>query len=158
MILTWSIVAHAGVRVMYVMATTHEYTPSLKQRIKPLITGVGPIEGGVALEENEQAPDVIVSLGSAGSRSLDHAGIYQASAASCRDMDCSALGFARGVTPFSTAPAILDLGSPILACGRRAFPAALTSSAARLTTRSMRIWWTRKATPTPAPRCISESA
>lgn len=115
-----SIATIAGGRVMYVMATTHEYTPALQRRIKPLITGVGPIEGGIALaaalgalDAQGQAPDVIVSLGSAGSRTLDHAGIYQASAVSYRDMDCSALGFARGVTPFSAAPAILDLGPPI---------------------------------------------
>lgn len=114
------------------MATTHEYTPALAALIKPLITGVGPVEGGVALAAmlgsmaaRGETPDVILALGSAGSRTLDHAGIYQAISVSYRDMDCSALGFARGVTPFSDWPPIFDLG-PVLP-GLR--PARLSSGA-----------------------------
>lgn len=109
-----------GMRVLPVMATTQEFTPTLAALIQPLITGVGPVEGGVALAATlgamaarGEAPDIILVLGSAGSRRLDHAGIYQATSVSYRDMDCSALGFARGVTPFSHAPSVFDLGPAI---------------------------------------------
>jgi adenosylhomocysteine nucleosidase len=121
-----------GLRVLPVMATTHEYTRALAALIKPLITGVGPVEGGVGLAATlgemaarAEIPDVILALGSAGSRSLEHVGIYQAISVSYRDMDCSALGFARGVTPFSNAPQVFDLG-PTLPSLR---PARLSSGA-----------------------------
>ena len=109
-----------NVQILYVMATRHEYTPALAAKIEPLITGVGPIEAGVAIgaalgdaRARGQRVDVIIALGSAGSRTLDHAGIYQASRVSYRDMDCSALGFERGVTPFTEAPAVFDLSPAI---------------------------------------------
>jgi len=109
-----------GKRLLCVMATTQEYTPHLQAKIDPLITGVGPAEAAGALaavlgrlSATHGLPDLIVALGSAGSRSLDHAGIYQASSVSYRDMDCSPLGFARGVTPFSAEPPVLLLG-PIM--------------------------------------------
>jgi adenosylhomocysteine nucleosidase len=112
-----SIQTIASVRILHVMATEHECTPALRALIAPLITGVGPVEAGVALgaalgalDAKGQAPDVIIALGSSGSRTLDHAGIYQASHVSYRDMDCSPLGFPRGVTPFSAEPAVFDLG------------------------------------------------
>lgn len=54
-------------------------------------------------------PDLIVSLGSAGSRKLEQANVYQASSVSFRDMDASPLGFEKGVTPFLDLPAVLDL-------------------------------------------------
>ncbi len=129
---TYRVEALNGLRVLPVMATTHEYTPALAARIKPLITGVGTVEGGIvlaatlgALAARGETPDVILALGSAGSRNLDHAGIYQAISVSYRDMDCSALGFARGVTPFSEAPPVFDLGPAIP--GLR--PARLSSGA-----------------------------
>jgi adenosylhomocysteine nucleosidase len=110
----------AGVRILYVMATRHEYTRSLAAAIAPLITGVGPVEGGVALSavlgalgSAGQLPDLVVTLGSAGSNKLEHAGIYQASSVSYRDMDCTALGFRRGETPFSTEPSVFQLGPAI---------------------------------------------
>lgn len=93
--------------ILYVMAADAEYGANLRARIKPLMTGIGPVEAAVAvtraLAEAQAAgslPDIVVSLGSAGSATLDHAGVYQASSVSYRDMDASALGFPRGVTPF----------------------------------------------------------
>ena len=35
--------------VLYVMAADAEYGPHLRQRIAPLMTGVGPVEAGVVL-------------------------------------------------------------------------------------------------------------
>lgn len=54
-------------------------------------------------------PELVVSLGSAGSRSLAQCGLYQASSVCYRDMDASALGFPRGQTPFLDLPAVMPL-------------------------------------------------
>lgn len=103
----------AGVPVLFVMAAEAEYGPALRARIAPLITGVGPVEGAVALAAAlagmPQRPRLIVSLGSAGSRVLAQAQVYQVSGVAYRDMDASALGFERGRTPFLDLPARIDL-------------------------------------------------
>ncbi|MFU8899402.1 MAG: 5'-methylthioadenosine/S-adenosylhomocysteine nucleosidase, partial [Roseinatronobacter sp.] len=54
-------------------------------------------------------PDLVVSLGSAGSARLQQCAVYQAHTLAYRDMDASALGFAKGVTPFLDLPAQLPL-------------------------------------------------
>ncbi|MBU1303976.1 MAG: 5'-methylthioadenosine/S-adenosylhomocysteine nucleosidase [Alphaproteobacteria bacterium] len=90
--------------ILYVMAAEAEYGPHLRARIVPLMTGVGPVEAAIALTRAlalaTEKPSLVVSLGSAGSRLLAPCGVYQASAVSYRDMDASALGFAKGQTPF----------------------------------------------------------
>lgn len=103
--------------ILYVMAADAEYGPHLKSRITPLMCGVGPVEAGVAvaaelgrLKAADQLPQIVVSLGSAGSSRLEQAAIYQASSIAYRDMDASLLGFERGVTPFLGLPAVLPLG------------------------------------------------
>ena len=89
------------------MALENEYGAHLKQRFIPLFTGVGPIEAAIgltrALEQLSHLgnmPNLIISLGSAGSAVLEQTNIYQASHISYRDMDASPLGFEKGVTPF----------------------------------------------------------
>lgn len=101
----------AGRRVLFVMAARAEYGPALQARIRPLITGVGPVEAAVATATALATTpvDLVVSLGSAGSTRLDHCGLYQASAVAWRDMDASALGFPKGETPFLGLPAVLPL-------------------------------------------------
>src|SRR5690606_15882868 len=54
-------------------------------------------------------PDLVVSLGSAGSRRLEQTRVYQVSRVSYRDMDASPLGFEKGRTPFLDHPAAIDL-------------------------------------------------
>lgn len=105
-----------GRRILFLMAAEAEYGPELRARITPVMTGVGPVEGAVAattalaaLHRGEALPDLVVSLGSAGSARLQQAQVYQASALAYRDMDATALGFARGVTPFLDLPAVLPL-------------------------------------------------
>ncbi|MCC5882092.1 MAG: 5'-methylthioadenosine/S-adenosylhomocysteine nucleosidase [Halomonas sp.] len=105
-----------GRRILFVMAAEAEYGPHLKQRFTPLITGVGPVEAAVeltaalaALSQEGRLPDLVVSLGSAGSRTLEQTEIYQASSIAYRDMDASPLGFEKGTTPFLDLPAILPL-------------------------------------------------
>jgi adenosylhomocysteine nucleosidase len=102
--------------VLYVMAADAEYGPHLRQRIAPLMTGVGPVEAAVVLgaqlarlDATGNLPSLVVSLGSAGSRSLEQTGIYQASCVSYRDMDASPLGFEKGATPFLDLPVIVPL-------------------------------------------------
>ena len=106
----------AGKKVMFVMAVDAEYGPHLKTRIKPLMTGVGPVEAAVMLsraltrlEVESRLPDLVVSLGSAGSRSLEQTEVYQVSSVAYRDMDASPLGFEKGRTPFLDHPAIVPM-------------------------------------------------
>ncbi|HUH09725.1 MAG TPA: 5'-methylthioadenosine/S-adenosylhomocysteine nucleosidase, partial [Brevundimonas sp.] len=109
-----------GLTVLPVMAAPAEYGAALQARITPLMTGIGPVEGAIALtaaltrlEAEDALPDLIVSLGSCGSRDLDHAAVYQASSVSYRDMDASPLGFEKGKTPLLDLPAVLPLPCPI---------------------------------------------
>ncbi|GHC70637.1 5'-methylthioadenosine/S-adenosylhomocysteine nucleosidase [Limoniibacter endophyticus] len=102
--------------VLYVMAVDAEYGPHLRERIDPLMTGVGPIEAAIIVTERlarlkaaGSLPDLLVSLGSAGSRVLEQTKVYQASHVSWRDMDASALGFEKGCTPFIDLPAMVAL-------------------------------------------------
>ncbi|MER2534919.1 MAG: 5'-methylthioadenosine/S-adenosylhomocysteine nucleosidase [Rhizobiaceae bacterium] len=111
-----SITHLGGRRVLFVMATEAEYGPRLKAMFTPLMTGVGPVETGLflgsaltALKAAGALPELIVSLGSAGSRRLPRTGLYQVSAAIYRDMDATAFGFGKGVTPFLDQPAVLTL-------------------------------------------------
>jgi adenosylhomocysteine nucleosidase len=106
----------AGKRLLFVMAVDAEYGPHLKARIKPLMTGVGPVEAAVALtrtlgglQAQGALPDLVVCLGSAGSRNLEQAEVYQITSVSYRDMDASPLGFEKGRTPFLDLPATIAL-------------------------------------------------
>jgi adenosylhomocysteine nucleosidase len=102
--------------VLFVMAVDSEYGPHLKSRITPLMTGVGPVEAAIVLshaltklQAEEKLPDLVVSLGSAGSRSLEQTEVYQVSSVAYRDMDASPLGFEKGRTPFLDHPAVMPL-------------------------------------------------
>lgn len=106
----------AGRRILFVMAAAAEYGDCLKARIAPLMTGIGPVEAAVqltkalaALQAGDALPDLVVSLGSAGSATLEQTEIYQASSVSYRDMDASPLGFEKGCTPFLDLPAEVAL-------------------------------------------------
>ena len=112
-----SLLTAGGRRILFVMATTHEYGAALRARIEPLITGVGPVEAGVvtaaALAALPELPDLVVSLGSAGSRRKPLGEVFQISQVSWRDMDASRLGFPRGVTPFLDLEPVQPLATPI---------------------------------------------
>lgn len=114
----FELTAFGPITALCVMAAEAEYGPALKARITPLITGVGPVEAAVAttaaLAELAQAgelPDLVISLGSAGSQTLDHGRIYWVDEVAYRDMDATVLGFPPGVTPFLDQPASLTLAS-----------------------------------------------
>ncbi|MDO9417655.1 5'-methylthioadenosine/S-adenosylhomocysteine nucleosidase [Pararhizobium sp.] len=103
-------------RILYVMAADAEYGSHLRQRISPLMTGVGPVEAAVVLTRaltelnaKDSLPDLVVSLGSAGSAKLEQTEVYQATSVAYRDMDASPLGFEKGATPFLDLPITVDL-------------------------------------------------
>ena len=105
-----------GRSVLFLMAAEAEYGPHLRALFKPVMTGVGPVEAAVVttatlseLARTDTLPELVVSLGSAGSRALEQCVVYQANALAYRDMDASALGFAPGVTPFLDMPARVEL-------------------------------------------------
>ncbi len=123
-----------GRTILYVMAVDAEYGPHLKKRFTPLFTGVGPVEAAISLtfalaglKAGDRTPDLIVSLGSAGSRTLVQTEVYQASCVSYRDMDASLLGFEKGTTPYLDLPAELELSHQI-----PAIPKARLSSGAKV--------------------------
>ena len=98
------------------MAAQAEYGPHLQAIFTPLMIGVGPVESGIALSaalaELKLAgalPDLVVSLGSAGSRKLVRTEVYQVSSVIYRDMDATAFGFEKGTTPYLDLPATLPL-------------------------------------------------
>ena len=106
----------AGKSILFVMAAEAEYGPFLRSRFEPLMTGVGPVEAAIVLtralaqlEQADELPQLVVSLGSAGSAKLEQTEVYQATSVSYRDMDASPLGFEKGRTPFLDLPAIVDL-------------------------------------------------
>jgi len=99
--------AEFGKEILFLMAAPAEYGEALKARIEPVFIGVGPVEAAIntaralaALKADNALPDLVISLGSAGSASLEQTEIYQVSSVSYRDMDASPLGFKKGVTPF----------------------------------------------------------
>jgi adenosylhomocysteine nucleosidase len=105
-----------GKSILFVMAAEAEYGPHLKALFTPLMTGVGPVEAAVELTKalaslvlDGRRPDLVVSLGSAGSAKLEQAEVYQATSVGYRDMDASPFGFEKGLTPFLGLPAILPL-------------------------------------------------
>lgn len=102
--------------ILYAMAAEAEYGPRLRARISPLMTGIGPVEAAVAMTRalagaaaSNSLPSLVVSLGSAGSRTLEQCEVYQALCVDYRDMDASALGFAKGQTPLLDLPVVLPL-------------------------------------------------
>lgn len=108
----------AGRRILFVMATEAEYGPHLRKLIQPVNTGVGPVEAAIgttraltALDNGGSLPDLVISLGSAGSNRLEQGAVYQVATVSYRDMDASPLGFARGATPFLDIP--VEIALPI---------------------------------------------
>lgn len=120
-------------RILFVMAAEAEYGPHLRARFTPLMTGVGPVEAalttGIALHDMARTnalPDLVICLGSAGSRICTLGDIFQVASVSWRDMDASRLGFTKGVTPFIDHPVDLPLATPL------ALPMARLSTGANI--------------------------
>lgn len=106
----------SGKAILYVMAAEPEYGEHLRKRITPLMTGIGPVEAAVQLSialgrlsHEDMLPDLIVTLGSAGSAKLEQGSVHQIGSVSYRDMDASPLGFEKGCTPLLDLPRVIDL-------------------------------------------------
>ncbi|MFC4624065.1 5'-methylthioadenosine/S-adenosylhomocysteine nucleosidase [Daeguia caeni] len=106
----------AGKRLLYAMAADAEYGRHLAKLFDPLMIGVGPVEAAVnltraltLLERDGERPDLVISLGSAGSARLPQAEVFQVLSVSYRDMDASPLGFEKGTTPFLDLPKVIEL-------------------------------------------------
>lgn len=106
----------ADYSILYVMASSSEYGPNLRSMITPVMLGIGPIEASInltaelgALSYKNALPDLVVNLGSAGSRILEEKEVFQVSAVSYRDMDVSLLGYEKGCTPLVDLPALVPL-------------------------------------------------
>lgn len=102
--------------VLFVIAAPSEYGANLQAAIDPLMIGIGPVEAAVnltaylgGLAALQRLPNLVVSLGSAGSRRLPQAEIFQVSAISYRDMDVSVLGFEQGRNPLLNLPVVVEL-------------------------------------------------
>ena len=128
----WALSRFGSKTALCAMAAEPEYGPALRARIRPLMTGVGPVEAasavGHVLAELKAAgdlPDLVISLGSAGSRTLDHVRVYRVSNVAYRDMDASVLGFPKGETPFLPGSAVLPLME-----GPRSIPTARLATGA----------------------------
>lgn len=129
----------AGKRILVLMATVAEYGPALRTRIEPVNIGVGPIEAAIGTARALEAcldlatlPDFVLSLGSAGSNTLEQGAVYQVASVSYRDMDASPLGFTKGVTPFLDHPPeiILPLRLPDIPSARLSTGGGIITGAA----------------------------
>jgi adenosylhomocysteine nucleosidase len=106
----------SNISILYVMASRSEYGPCLQSKISPLMLGIGPVEASINLTaelgkryHDKSLPDLVVSLGSAGSRVLPEKEVFQVTAVSYRDMDVSLLGYEKGCTPLLDLPASVPL-------------------------------------------------
>jgi len=106
----------AGKQILFVMAAPEEYGPHLKSLFTPLMTRVGPVEAAVSVSvdlalraASNALPDLVVCLGSAGSRALEQTGVYQAVSVSYRDIDATVFGFPIGQVPFLDLPPVVPL-------------------------------------------------
>lgn len=126
--------ADGPLHVLFLMATEAEYGAALRTQIEPVITGVGPVEAALQTLKalHDHPADLVLNLGSAGSRSLPQAEVFQISAVSYRDMDASPLGVPKGVTPFLDLPAELTISQrlPGLPSARLATGASIVNGAA----------------------------
>lgn len=102
--------------ILYVMAAEPEYGDHLRRRVTPLMTGIGPVEAAVQLSialgrlsHEDLLPDLVVTLGSAGSARLEQGSVHQVASVSYRDMDASPLGFEKGCTPLLDLPRIIEI-------------------------------------------------
>lgn len=78
-----------------------------------LHTGIGKINAALALAQSlyRQRPQIVINMGTAGSRKHKGGTIINPTRFVQRDMDVTALGFEKFKTPFSDDPVILEHGN-----------------------------------------------
>lgn len=77
-----------------------------------LHTGIGKVNASYALTKHiaQARPDIVINLGTAGSRRHEGGSIINPTSFVQRDMDVRPLGFELGQTPFSNEPIVLEYG------------------------------------------------
>lgn len=106
-----------GVSILTLIAASSEYGEKMQQSaINPHFIGVGPIEAAfqttkilMQKQATHKLPDVIFSIGTAGSDTLEQGDLYQIHTVTYRDMNAVAFGFDKGVTPFAPYPKAFTL-------------------------------------------------
>jgi adenosylhomocysteine nucleosidase len=102
--------------LLIVMALPQE-SRGLLERVgaQVLYTGVGMVNAAAALARRLaeircacSGLPLVVNMGTAGSRSIAAHTLVEVTRFAQRDMDVSGLGFSPGVTPFDSAPAVLE--------------------------------------------------
>ncbi len=148
----------AGKRLLYVMAVDAEYGRHLAKLFTPVMIGVGPVEAAAnlayalgSLIHAGKKPDLVVSLGSAGSAKLAQAEVFQVSSVSYRDMDASPLGFEKGATPFLDLPTVVELPIYVPKSLLHRFQPAQTLFSAIFIRQLMQIWSIWRLTPACEP-------
>ncbi len=119
-----------GDRILVVMALAAEGAGRFESRgIRVLYTGVGKVNAAIALTRElsrrraaGEALPLVVNFGTAGSRLHAPRTLVACRQFVDRDMDVSALGFARGTTPFDPLPAMIEFAPyfpslPEASCG-----------------------------------------
>ncbi|MCI0911337.1 MULTISPECIES: 5'-methylthioadenosine/S-adenosylhomocysteine nucleosidase [Pseudomonas] len=83
--------------------------------VHTVFTGIGKVNAAIALTKaiERQRPKLIVNLGSAGSQRYGKGEVVCCTRFVQRDMDVTALGFARYQTPLSDVPVLLEHGHAI---------------------------------------------
>ncbi|WPO81010.1 nucleosidase [Chryseobacterium sp. JJR-5R] len=98
-------------RTLFVFALDAEAGNVFNDKNK-LITGIGKVNAAMELtrEIHRNRPELIVNLGSAGSRSFRKGEVVCCTKFIQRDMDVRGLGFEKYETPLSGIPPVLDYG------------------------------------------------
>lgn len=98
-------------RTLFVFALDAEAGNVFNDKNK-LITGIGKVNAAMELtrEIHRNRPELIVNLGSAGSRSFGKGEVVCCTKFIQRDMDVRGLGFEKYETPLSGIPPVLDYG------------------------------------------------
>ncbi len=98
-------------RTLFVFALDSEAGKVFNDKNK-LITGIGKVNAAMELtqEIHRSRPELIVNLGSAGSRSFQKGEVVCCTKFIQRDMDVRGLGFGKYETPLSGIPPVLEYG------------------------------------------------
>ncbi|HJN72003.1 MAG TPA: hypothetical protein QF528_05355, partial [Phycisphaerales bacterium] len=88
---------------MIILCALQEEIPTLYKEDRVFVTGLGKVNAALQATKLilEHKPKLVVNFGTAGSVSSEFThGLVECTGFVQRDMDCSALGFEKHVTPF----------------------------------------------------------
>jgi adenosylhomocysteine nucleosidase len=92
-----------------------EETQNLFQEIPILYTGVGKVNASYNLTKTitQNRPDIIINIGTAGSKNFNYGEIVLCEKFIQRDMNATAFGYQPFITPSDSTPQILEINSKI---------------------------------------------